>query len=162
MNEQGRAFVEAFIAPARRERYLLHLASAKNRRKALNRLNHQFDIRAGVASEMPASLTSAGLAAELRRRGAPATCHVIADESEHDGQELPLEDGTDLVWFHTWGIVLCCVPSRLACYKAESPSPVYLLEKGPMQAETRLSPERRTVWKKTPTKPDCVRDAKRQ
>lgn len=130
MNEQEREFVDAFIEPRRRERYLLHLASAKNRRKALDRLNHQLDLRAGVASELPASLTPAMLTAELRRRGAPDACHVIADASDQDGQELALKDGAEFALGHPFGVVLCCIAGKLACYKPESPGPVYLLQRG--------------------------------
>lgn len=127
MEEQERAFVEAFIAPARRERYLLHLASSKNRRKVLDRLNHQLDLRSGVAVELPASLTSAWLVAELERCGASEMCHVIADSSEHDGRKLSLVEAVDVLLMHPFGVVLCCVMGKLACYKPESPGPIFLL-----------------------------------
>lgn len=129
MNEHERAFVEAFIAPDRRERYLLHLASSKNRRKILDRLNHHLDLRKGIASELTADLTPDSLVAELKRRGIPARCHIIADASDEDGQELPLEDAVSLALMHPFGVILCCVPGRLALYKPESPASLYLLER---------------------------------
>lgn len=129
MNEQERALVMAFIEPARRGRYLLHLASAKHRPKILDRLNHWLDLRAGVAMELPSSLSQGAILAELRRRGAPATCHVIADRTNGDGQDLPLEEAVELAYGHVFGIVLCCIPGQLALYKPESPSPMHLLER---------------------------------
>jgi hypothetical protein len=131
MDEQEQAFIEAFIDPARRQRYLLHLASSRNRRRVLERLNHRLDLRAGVAAELSADLTPAGLVAELKQRGATTKCHVIADSSERDGQELSLVDGVDFALAHPFGVVLCCLPGRLACYKPESPGAVLLLERVP-------------------------------
>lgn len=130
MDEQERAFVEAFIDPRRRDRYRLLLAAPEHRHKILDRLNHQLDLRAGIATELPAGLAGAGLVAELERHGAPATCHVIADSSDCDGREMALAAAVSFATAHFFGVVLCCLPGRLAFYKPESPAPTFLLESG--------------------------------
>lgn len=129
MNDQERAFVESFIEPARRERYLHLLDSPKLRAKALDRLNHQLDLRAGVATALAAGLTCSEITELLHRRGADHPCHVIADSSDLDGQEMPLAAAVEFAIRHPFGVVLCCVPGHLAVYKPESPGPTFLLSR---------------------------------
>jgi hypothetical protein len=127
MNVHEHHFVEAFIAPARRDRYLTMLPNPKRRRKITDRLNHCLlsDLGPGVAvGRSP----HANVAQLLRSRGASATCHIIADSFEMDGQELALDEAVDLAKLYPFGIVLCCILGRLACYRPESPAPFYLLE----------------------------------
>lgn len=123
MNEHERAFVMAFILPARRERYLDGLASPKRRRKILDKLNHRIDLAASCVAELPAS-TWNKLAANSDK-----TCHLIADASDMDGKDVTFNEGMEFLQEHPFGAVLSCVPGRIAFYKAESPAPILALVK---------------------------------
>ncbi len=55
--------------------------------------------------------------AMLRRRG--ATCPLIAPDPSLDQREMPLREAIDLLINEDNVAVACCVPGRLAYYKAE-------------------------------------------
>lgn len=129
MNAHEQAFVEAFIDPVRRERYLSLLASPKRRQMVLERLNHQLDLRADLEIQVLANATDSGIVAALRDRRSPEVSHIIADASDRDGMEFPLVDSIAFATIHPFGVIISCIPGRLACYKAESPSPLFLLER---------------------------------
>src|SRR5688500_15292948 len=112
MNAHEQAFVEAFIDPVRKERYLSLLASPKRRRKVLERLNHQLDLRADLEIQLPADATDAGIVAALGDRRAPEVSHIIADSSDRDGMELPLVDAVAFATNHPFGVIISCIPGR--------------------------------------------------
>jgi hypothetical protein len=120
------ATVNAFITPARRERWLEALASAKRRKNFLDRLNHCPDIDERYATLLP---SNAEIAAVLRSHGAPALCHVISDLAEIDGQMMELDDVIDQIEFAQWGTLISCIPGRLAYYYDESGARRMLLQR---------------------------------
>jgi hypothetical protein len=120
------ATVNAFIAPARRTRWLKALASTKRRRRFLDRLNHCRDIDERYATLLSSKTVIAAL---LRSRGAPGVCHVISDIPEIDGQEMRLEEAIDEVELGQWGTLICCVPGQLAYYYDELGERRMLLER---------------------------------
>jgi hypothetical protein len=126
MNEHEDGFVSAFIVPERRERYQTLLANPKQRAKVLDRLNHSQDIDFSHARPVPAGCN---LVLLLERLGAGPTCHVIADSSEMDGQDLPLEEAVWKADVHDFGMVVSCLPGCLCYYKPESPTPGFILER---------------------------------
>ena len=120
-NEQEAAFVKAFIVKDKQERYLQLLAYPKRRRELLDRFNHNLDFDPKYAAVVPKELRTADKMAHLlRTHGAGETCHVVADSLDADGHDLPLRDALAEVIAHDFGSVLCCLPSRLAFYKAEA------------------------------------------
>ena len=92
MNDHERAFVSAFVVPERRERYLSLLANPKRRGKILGRLSHSQDIDFSFARPVAGDGDTNSLARLLESLGAGSSCHVIADASEMDGLDLPLEE----------------------------------------------------------------------
>ena len=102
-------FVEAFIEPARQQRYLDQSSSDKRRCKILDRFNHRLDLRSGVdATELPFNMATGDLVAELQIRGAPEECYIIADSCDDDGKVMPIGVAATLVLSHPFGIVLSC------------------------------------------------------
>jgi len=121
LDEQEAAFVKAFIVQDKQERYLRLLASPKRRRDILDRFNHNLDFKPEYAELIPQELRTADkVAGLLRARGAGKTCHVIADSLDADGQDMSQTEAVDKVIAHDFGSVLCCLPRRLAFYKAET------------------------------------------
>jgi hypothetical protein len=114
------AFVQAFILPDKRSRYLSMLGSRKRRGGFLDRINHSLDYDSAFAVPIPpAEQTAAAIEALLRKRGAPDECHVISSKSDWDAQDIRLREAIDLILGYGIGTVLCCVPGRLAYYESE-------------------------------------------
>ena len=132
MRSREEALVDAFIVPAKRERYKMLLASNKSRARILDELNHLCDLNSRYAIEIP---SKSDVAALLRRRGAPERCHVISDVaeldgSEMDGSEMLLQDAIDKTETYMWGTLIGCIPGRLAYYYGEAGEQRLLLERG--------------------------------
>jgi hypothetical protein len=130
MNEHEARFVRAFILPEKRERYTRLLSHPKRRGKILERLNHKLDIDYRFATPVPPPQRQARTVERLlRQRGAGLTCHVIADASPLDGQDVPLAEALDALFGQPgFGAVLSCVSGRLAFYKEEDIGEAYVLE----------------------------------
>ena len=67
----------------------------------------------------------------LRAAGAPDRCHVISDDKELDGRDMPLADAVDAATVYDFASILCCVPGELAFFFDESaaPRPMALLRR---------------------------------
>ncbi len=122
------ALIDAFIVPAKRERYKGQLIKPKRRAKLLDGLNHCSDFDPRYATELPSSTDVVAL---LRSRGAPETCHVISDVRELDGREMGLREAVDEIEVHMWGTLIGCIPGRLAYYYGEAGEQRLLLERAP-------------------------------
>jgi hypothetical protein len=131
MDDHELAFIRSFILTEKRKRYLELLPNRKRRGKALARLNHPLDIDFSLAVQVH-DYDASSVVALLRSEGAGSTCHVIADASEHDGSELSLERAVEIAYVHQFGIILSCIPGKLAFYKPESPGPKFVLRKHPV------------------------------
>ena len=99
LNDIEATFVNTFIARDLRERWRTRLASAKTRRKQLNRLAHTFvddlepryvydkdDLPTAVATQVRAVL------ANWKRTQPTQPCHIISLSSERDSQLLSLPE----------------------------------------------------------------------
>jgi hypothetical protein len=64
----------------------------------------------------------------LRSLGSPEECHIIADTSDFDGKDVSLEDAVAIADQHDFGVVVSCIPGKLAVFKHESPSSLYVLQ----------------------------------
>ncbi len=116
MNPDEEAVVRAFVAPARRTRWLESLASAKRRRRFLDRLNHCRDIDERYSTLLP---SNADVVAILKANGAPAKCYVISATETLDARELPLAEALNEAAYGGWGTLISCLPGRLAYYYDE-------------------------------------------
>ena len=120
MRSLEEALVDAFIVPAKRERYKALLASRRRRAKLLDGLNHCRDLDPRYATEIASSTDVVAL---LRSRGAPETCHLISDAKALDGKQMALREAIDE------GTLIGCVPGRLALYYGEAGERRLLLER---------------------------------
>ena len=83
--------VNAFLIPAKRERYAEFLSTKKGRTKFLETLYHFADFDPTCIAELSGLSNSAdGLVAELRRRGAIDECYVMSVLEKLDGVTRPL------------------------------------------------------------------------
>ena len=126
MRSLEEALVDAFIVPAKRERYKALLASRRRRAKLLDGLNHCRDLDPRYATEIASSTDVVAL---LRSRGAPETCHLISDAKALDGKQMALREAIDEVETRLWGTLIGCVPGRLALYYGEAGERRLLLER---------------------------------
>ncbi|MBL9130483.1 MAG: hypothetical protein JNG86_04740 [Verrucomicrobiaceae bacterium] len=129
--DHEQAFVSAFVLPAKRARYAEFLSKPKQRGKITNRFCHFFDFIPTLAKQTPRGAASV-LAPLLRARGAGDTAHVIGGRAEIDGQDLALEEAVDSALADPSGVVVSCIPGRLALYIQEfPPGDVFILSYKP-------------------------------
>lgn len=121
-------FVRAFIVKAKQSRYLSKLASAKHRREFLSRLDHNLDYDSRFSNQIPRSeQTAAAVQATLQALGAPEHCYAIAASADLDGRLLSLREALESVLGMGKGVVLSCVPGKLAYYESEEVNGRYIL-----------------------------------
>ncbi|GAC1471622.1 MAG: hypothetical protein NVSMB9_17980 [Isosphaeraceae bacterium] len=111
--------IRAFIAPARRARWLGALASKKRRGAFLDRLNHCRDLDERFSTPLA---SNDDVVAALRSLGAPAICYVMSDLATIDGQEMPLDEAVTQSELGGWGTIISCIPGQLAYYSDEAAS----------------------------------------
>jgi hypothetical protein len=129
MLEHEEAFVSAFIVPHKQARYSQLLPNPKRRRKLLDRLNHSDDVDVSKGTYFPHQQDAAELESLLRTRGAGETCMVIGNGYTWDGREVSLREVLDALAMDDGGVVVSCVPGRLALYRPEFPTRWWLLER---------------------------------
>jgi len=127
LSSEEEVFGRAFIVPDKKDRYLQILANPGKRKKILGQLYHNLDTI--VARSMP--IANRGNHADfivklLRQKGAGQACYLISPEQELDQREMPLQEAIEMLISHDSTAVACCIPGRLAYYKAEMEQ--YILE----------------------------------
>ena len=118
--EHEQAFVSAFVVPEKRARYAEFLPKPKRRVEITGRFCHFFDFVPALARQVPRGVASE-LAPLLRAKGAGDTAHIIGGRGEIDAQDLPLEEAIDGALADPSGVVVSCIPGRLALYIQEFP-----------------------------------------
>src|SRR6185369_6972812 len=116
--DHEQAFVSAFVVPEKRARYAEFLPKPKRRREITNRFSHFFDFISGLAKQVA---RGSDLAAQLRKRGAGDIAHVIGGRYGFDGSDMPLEEAINGAMIDPSGVVISCIPGRLALYMQEFP-----------------------------------------
>ena len=131
MNEEE-ALVRSFVVPAKRQRLLELLANPRRRSKATQTLAHfrGLDPRWLVALP-PDRQDPASIGRELRYRGAGPTCHVVSEDREVDGRQLPLAQVLGHVVGRGFGTLVSCVPGQLVYFEGEGPSDRWILARPP-------------------------------
>lgn len=128
--DHEQAFIRSFIVKSKQSRYLKKLASPKHRREFLSRLHHNLDYDPLYAERVPPSQQSAALVyAKLRSLGTPEQCHAIAAGADLDGRQLPLRETLGDVLGMGDGVVLSCIPGKLAYYESEEKNGRYILSR---------------------------------
>ncbi len=122
-------FVDEYILPEKRDRYLIKLKGPKHRAEILDRLNHVLDYRPERATRLSAhQRTRTALLELLCHHRVANTRYVMADASSVDGRELRLELAVDELLGHSWGFMLICPPVPIAVYKQEDIGEMFLLQ----------------------------------
>ena len=128
--DHEQAFVHSFILRAKQSRYLQKLASSKHRREFLSCLHHNLDFDPKFAVQVPPTEQSAELVyAKLRDLGALEHCHVIATGTDLDGRQLHLREALGNVVGMGDGVVLSCIPGKLAYYESEDVNGRFILSR---------------------------------
>jgi hypothetical protein len=118
-------FVESFVKPSLRARWLYMLDSPKKRSKQLQRLFHGFDFEASIIEEFKGHAAKQGeLISSLIKRGAGGAVHVISANPLLDGKvfrfkEAIANDRHDEGC--AWAPASICIyePKRLAVFANE-------------------------------------------
>lgn len=121
MNSHERAFVESFVNPARRERFLDSLSSPQRRRVFNAELYHprsNFLSQQYIERVPPGEDRRGPVAAKLRRLGAPDVCWVFGND--FGGEEMGLEDALDKLIGEQSGTIISCLPGKLAFLESEN------------------------------------------
>lgn len=116
--EHEQAFVSAFVVSEKRARYAEFLPKPKRRVEITNRFSHFFDFVPQLATQVA---RDSGLAAQLRKQGAGDIAHVIGGRDGLDGRDMPLEEAINEAMIGPSGVVISCIPGRLALYMQEFP-----------------------------------------
>lgn len=115
-------FVDAFVTKPKRSRYKRFLSDPRKREKILDRLNHNADLDFSQCVELTGRQTSADqLVQRLSTYDVEAQCWLISDDSELDGELLPLREAVELTAGANWGTIMICPPKPIAIYRAEPP-----------------------------------------
>lgn len=125
------AFISAFIAKDKRDRYLGFL-SPKRRDKLRDLLPHGTVGHLAVEFKkaiLPKDQTLEGIHLILTARGAHASCHVISHDSRIDGRDMSLREALEATVGQGMGTIICCVAGRLAYFEGEDMGARFLLEK---------------------------------
>jgi len=132
MDNREIQLIQTFVVPAKRERYAAFLGSQKQRAKFLRELHHFRDFVPGCLVEVKGRTdSSAGLLAELRRRGAQEECHIISADSRLGGATRPLTKAISEIFGLVEGTLVCCIPGTLAYYEGEAPKSRFILDHRP-------------------------------
>lgn len=124
--------IAAFIGKDKRDRYLGFLRSPKRRDKLRDLLAHGTAAHLDAAfmkSILPKDQNVEGILAILTARGAPAVCHVISENPDTDGRDIPLREALEATVGYGSGTLISCVPGRLGYFEGEGKNVRFLLEK---------------------------------
>src|SRR5882724_3995143 len=109
LNPHEEQFARAFIVPAKQERYLSMLESAKGRVRLLAKFPHCRDLNMSYTTLVPAAQQHAkAILKLLKQRGAPDLCYVISADCDIDNRELPLEKALDEAVGMNMGTFISC------------------------------------------------------
>lgn len=130
VNDHERGFVDFLAEPSKR-RILTLLEMGQSRRRQIRSLLHHAVV---LEPRYREHLTGANafpdpVEAMLLARGSPATCFVIAGNSELDGREMPLREALGTVIGMGNGAFLSCIPGRLGFYEYAEMKSSYLLSR---------------------------------
>ena len=115
------AFINAFVIPTKRSRFLGFLRNARNRKKFLAELTTTKYLDLRFAFELRGALESLRdrVEAQLKERGAPETCFLISEYPEFDGQKMLLAEALDRIVGSDVGTFVSCIPGRLGYFESE-------------------------------------------
>lgn len=110
----------SFVVASRRDRLASVVRTKKRYSELERRLSHghpwdpRWATRVAVADQNAEAVERI-----LRARGAPDECHVRCGDAETDGRELELRSALDRFVGSSMGVLLICIPGRLAYHEGE-------------------------------------------
>lgn len=69
-----------------------------------------------------------GILEMLKKHGAPKDCYIIGGSSKLDKKTMPLAEALPEAYLSI-GVILCCIPGKLAFYQQEAPKLRYILRR---------------------------------
>jgi hypothetical protein len=120
VNPHEQAFVETFIPPDRRDRFLTALTNLKKRAIFNRELHHpksNFLLTRYLEQIVPSQEYTRFIAPKLKSMGAPDDCWVFGNYI--DGQQMKLEDALEALIGMRSGTIISCVPGKLAFFENE-------------------------------------------
>ena len=110
--DHEQAFVSAFVVPEKRARYAGFLRKPETARGEItNASATSLILCRRLANQVP---RESDLAAQLRKRGAGDIAHVIGGRGGADGRDMPLAEAINEAMIDLSGVVILCIPGRLA------------------------------------------------
>ena len=123
------SFINEFVTPERRRRYLALMESRKGRKKLIEALDHFEDLDMRRAKLLPASAQNVNqVYTLLKHKGAPDHCHVTSSNEDLDASEMFLRDALEKTIGMGSGTIITCIPGKLAYFESEEPNECYILE----------------------------------
>ena len=130
MNDHERGFLAFLVEPTKRRLETLLELGEKRRRDVRKLLHHSVRLDPRFTQHLTGSEAFSGpVEAMLRKRGAPATCYVLAANSDLDGREMPLGEALQSIVGMGDGAFVSCIPGRLGFYEYENVKSSYLLSR---------------------------------
>lgn len=130
MNDHERGFLAFLAEPTRRRMETLLGLGEKRRAEARSLLHHAVRLDQRHAQHLTGSDAFADpVEAMLRKRGAPASCYVLAAGTDLDGREMPLREALEAIVGMGDGAFVSCIPGRLGFYEYETMKSSYLLQR---------------------------------
>ncbi len=112
------AFIQAFVRRDLRNRYRTLLSNPKKRGKITNRFCHEFDFVRHLAEQIERVPNCSNL---LKECGAGPSAVLIGGTNEIDGREFTLEAAVERAMGYGGGVIVSCIPGRLALLIQEFP-----------------------------------------
>lgn len=130
MNAHEKMFALSFITPAKRDRYLSLLESAKGRKKVLEAFHHFHDLDDRFAKLIDANQQYVEVINKiLRQKGAPEICYVMSTNSDIDHKEMPLREALSKVVGSSESTLVSCIAGELGYFENEDLRQRYILER---------------------------------
>jgi len=130
MNDHERGFLAFLAEPTRRRMETLLEFGKRRRRDVRGLLDHSVRLDPHFSLQLTGSDAFAtAVELMLRKRGAPATCYVMAANSNLDEREMPLGEALRAIIGMGHGAFVSCIPGRLGFYEYESMKSSYLLSR---------------------------------
>lgn len=126
-----RQFVQAFVHPGKRGRYLELLSTKRGRGRFISDLAHHLELHpASVLPISPSEQTPSLIARRLRSLGAQEQCYLFSESSSLDRAVLPLADALEQVVGGQMGTIVYC-NRGLAYFEPEGPGGRLILFRQP-------------------------------
>lgn len=111
------AFIQNFVVKEKQDRML---AIRHNRKKLRLLLAHKIELKKQFVHFLKNDEAKAeNLYLMLKKYGASDICYTICENSKYDYQEVNLKEVLSKILNRDFGIIISCIPGKLAYYQGE-------------------------------------------